>query len=66
MNAETLAVDKEENKTTATITSRLNYIDPRITIAWCKKHNVPIEKLFSKTLREKFTWAMEVDESWMF
>lgn len=22
--------------------------DPRLTVAWAKKHNVPLEKLFSK------------------
>ena len=27
----------------------------RITAAWCKKHDVPIEKLFSKTLLTKCT-----------
>ena len=25
----------------------------RITAAWCKKHNVPIEKIFAKTLLNK-------------
>ena len=27
-------VDKEENKTIALGTSKLNYLDPRITVAW--------------------------------
>lgn len=36
-------------------TSKLNYIDPRLTFAWCKKYEVPIEKMFSKTLREKLS-----------
>jgi DNA topoisomerase-1 len=30
--------------------SRINYIDPRITVSWSKKYGVPLEKLFSKTL----------------
>ncbi|KAJ1858380.1 DNA topoisomerase 1 [Coemansia sp. RSA 1822] len=59
-------VDKDENKTTALSTSKVNYIDPRISIAWCKKHNVPMEKIFNKTLREKFTWALGVDSTWTF
>jgi DNA topoisomerase-1 len=28
--------NKEANKTVALGTSKLNYMDPRITIAWCK------------------------------
>lgn len=60
------ATDREENKTTALGTSKINYIDPRITSAWCKIHNVPIEKMFTKTLREKFKWAMDVPQEWRF
>lgn len=40
-------------------TSKINYIDPRISIAFLKKHNIPIDSIFSKTLQEKFTWALE-------
>ncbi|KAG0217962.1 DNA topoisomerase 1 [Mortierella sp. NVP41] len=58
--------DKDENKTTALGTSTMNYIDPRISAAWCKKHEVPLEKVFTKTLRDKFKWAMTVDERWEF
>ena len=29
-------VDKDEGKTTALSTSKINYIDPRISVAWCK------------------------------
>ncbi|ORZ35512.1 hypothetical protein BCR44DRAFT_1434373 [Catenaria anguillulae PL171] len=58
--------DKDENKTTALGTSKINYIDPRITAAWCKKYGVPIERMFPKTLREKFKWAMDVDADWEF
>ena len=44
-----------------------NYIDPRLTVVFSKKFNVPIEKFFSKTLREKFEWAIKsVDEDWEF
>ncbi|TPX31058.1 tetrahydrofolate synthase [Synchytrium microbalum] len=58
------AIDKDENKTTATGTSKINYIDPRISIAWCKKYDVPLEKIFNKTLRDKFKWASGVDAEW--
>jgi DNA topoisomerase I len=44
-----------------------NYIDPRLTAVFSKKFSVPIEKFFSKTLREKFDWAIKsVDENWEF
>ncbi|KAH9935783.1 uncharacterized protein B0H18DRAFT_977280 [Fomitopsis serialis] len=58
--------DREAGKEVALSTSKINYLDPRITAAWCKTHNVPIEKIFSKTLLTKFPWAMEVDTEWKF
>lgn len=39
---------KEDMKTVALGTSKINYMDPRITVAWCKRHDVPIEKVLSK------------------
>ncbi|XP_073433453.1 DNA topoisomerase I, mitochondrial isoform X2 [Dendrobates tinctorius] len=54
------ATDKEENKQIALGTSKLNYLDPRITVAWCKKYGVPIEKIYNKTQREKFAWAIDM------
>ncbi|KAK2882703.1 hypothetical protein FQN49_000102 [Arthroderma sp. PD_2] len=61
------AEDKENNKEVALGTSKLNYIDPRLTVVFSKKFNVPIEKFFSKTMREKFDWAIKsVDEDWEF
>ncbi|KAI0978148.1 hypothetical protein GJ496_011121 [Pomphorhynchus laevis] len=56
------ATDKEENKQIALSTSKLNYLDPRISVAWCKRHSVPIEKIYSKTQRDKFMWAMHMAE----
>lgn len=98
--------DRDENKTIALGTSKLNYLDPRISVAWydwthpfqrptftnwfdqylvfiwpfllvlisqflifsfarsrrCKKYNVPIEKIYNKTQRDKFRWAIEMAE----
>lgn len=34
---------KEANKTVSLGTSKVNYMDPRITVAWCKK--VPWQQL---------------------
>jgi DNA topoisomerase-1 len=46
-----------------------NYIDPRLTVVFSNKFKVPIEKFFSKTLRDKFKWAIESvgdDDTWEF
>ena len=47
-------------------TSKINYIDPRITLSFIKKHNIDINKLFTPTLQEKFRWASNVDENFSF
>ncbi|CAK9163879.1 unnamed protein product [Ilex paraguariensis] len=57
---------KEDLKTVALGTSKINYLDPRITVAWCKRHEVPIEKIFNKSLLAKFAWSMDVDPSFRF
>lgn len=57
---------KDDNKEVALGTSKINYMDPRISVAWCKRNEVPIEKIFSKTLRDKFNWAMAVAPVWEF
>lgn len=59
--------DKEDNSEVSLGTSKMNYIDPRLTVMFSKKFNVPIEKLFTKTLRDKFNWAIEsADKNWKF
>ncbi|KAI9710123.1 MAG: DNA topoisomerase 1 [Bogoriella megaspora] len=63
----TQAEDKDANKEVALGTSKINYIDPRLTVVFSKKFNVPLERFFSKTLREKFDWAVKTaDENWEF
>ncbi|KAL8268044.1 hypothetical protein R6Q59_001842 [Mikania micrantha] len=57
---------KEDLKTVALGTSKINYLDPRITVAWCKRSEVPIEKIFNKSLLAKFAWSMDVDPSFRF
>jgi DNA topoisomerase-1 len=57
---------KDDNKEVALGTSKINYMDPRISVAWCKRNEVPIEKVFSKTLRDKFNWSMAVEPEWEF
>ena len=50
----------------STSTSKVNYLDPRITVAWCKSGEVPIEKIYNKTQLDKFVWAMETPPNWTF
>lgn len=57
---EVQSTDKDENKEIALGTSKLNYLDPRISVAWCKKFEVPIEKVYNKTQRDKFKWAIDM------
>lgn len=57
---------KIELKDVATDTSKANYIDPRISISFMKRHKIPIDKLFSKALQDKFSWAMDVEPDWKF
>ena len=64
--AEINARVKDDLKTVALGTSKINYLDPRITVAWCKRNEVPMEKIFNKTLVTKFFWAMDVEPDFKF
>lgn len=64
-NAEALK-KRDEDKQIAKGTSKTNYNDPRISVAWCKKNEVKIEKIFPKTLLSKFLWAMYSDADFEF
>jgi DNA topoisomerase-1 len=57
---------KKELKDLSLGTSKTNYIDPRITVAFMKKFNLPINKIFTQTLQQKFAWAFEIEEGWHF
>jgi DNA topoisomerase-1 len=57
---------KKDLKNISLDTSKVNYIDPRITFAFLKKHNIPVEKVLSKTLIKKFEWASHVDNMYHF
>jgi DNA topoisomerase-1 len=47
-------------------TSKNNYIDPRIIFAFIKKYNINPEKIFTKSLLKRFTWASKVDKDFKF
>ncbi|CAL6421742.1 unnamed protein product [Bathycoccus prasinos] len=57
---------KESLKTVSLGTSKINYLDPRITIAWCKKHEVPLPTVYTKALVQKFNWAMCEEPDYVF
>jgi len=57
---------QDETKNVSLGTSKINYNDPRVTVAWCKRHDVPFNKPFTKTLLAKFTWAMSVEPDYEF
>ncbi|KAL6729951.1 hypothetical protein Aduo_000958 [Ancylostoma duodenale] len=50
-----------------TYNSKMYYIDPRITVAWCEKFGVLLEDVFTPAMREKFRWATDMpDEKFIF
>jgi DNA topoisomerase-1 len=57
---------KQEMKNISLGTSKANYIDPRITISFIKRHNIPIDKIFTKTLQQKFQWALDIEADFKF
>jgi DNA topoisomerase-1 len=57
---------KEELKNLSLGTSKQNYIDPRITISFMKRYNIPVDKLFTAVLQKKFKWAFVTDENYAF
>lgn len=60
---ETDRVDKGEGAQIQNSTSKINYMDPRITIAFCSRAGLPLNKVFPATLIDKFAWAIaEVED----
>ena len=57
---------KTKMKNVSLGTSKTNYIDPRIIIAFSKKFTLPLDKLFTKSLLSRFNWAQDVDETFTF
>lgn len=45
-------------------TSKSAYFGPEIIFSWCKTFNVPVNKIYSKTLQDKYSWAADVDEDY--
>lgn len=59
---------QEGSKTLSTGTSKINYIDPRITIAFLKTNGLidNIDKFFNKTHQRQFIWALDIDKDYRF
>ena len=57
---------KDELKTVALGTSKMNYLDPRITVAFCRRTGMEVSKVFSKTHLAKFPWALDAEEDYRF
>lgn len=57
-----------ESKSLSAGTSKINYIDPRITIAFLKRLDIidSIDKFFNKSQQSQFEWAMNVDYDFVF
>jgi DNA topoisomerase-1 len=47
-------------------TSKANYIDPRITYAFCKRNNINVSLFFSPLLLEKHSWANNTPSDFKF
>ena len=54
------AIASRENTLNIAInTSKANYIDPRLVTAWTKSHALDVSKVYTKTLQNKFKWAID-------
>ena len=40
-------------------TSKANYIDPRLFVSWSERMDVPVSKVYSKALLNKYDWAIK-------
>lgn len=58
--------DKEKSAHLALGTSKLNYIDPRITIAFLKLHKIDLNEYYNERELNKFKWATTVDKDFVF
>ncbi|KAI0136703.1 hypothetical protein BJ170DRAFT_677572 [Xylariales sp. AK1849] len=60
-------LNKLKNEKTTANENKENYIDPRLSVVFSKKFDIPMAKLFNGTLMSKFQWAIESTEAdWQF
>lgn len=52
------SIKKVKSEQYSPTTSITNYIDPRVVIGWARDVGVPLSKIYSKSLLERFSWAI--------
>ena len=57
---------KNELKNISLETSKINYIDPRITASFSKKLNLDINMFWNTKLAKKFNWALLSNDNFIF
>jgi DNA topoisomerase I len=65
IDAQTVKLEEAQGNV-AIGTSKTNYIDSRIVVAWAKKADFPIEKIYNKTSLKRFGWSMDTESTWVF
>lgn len=55
---------KSATKELALGTSKTAYFSPMVVYSFCKKNNVPVDKIYTKALQNRFSWAADVDEDY--
>lgn len=55
---------KANNGDIALSTSKTNYITPQLAYSICNDLEIPIEKILTKSLREKFDWAKDTPKNY--
>ena len=50
---------KDDGKSVSTTTSKQNYIDPRLVVAWSKANKMDIKGGYTSMMQRKFRWAID-------
>lgn len=69
MKVATLCNHKRKKKNSYiidTMTTKKNYIDPRIVYAFCHKNGININLVYSEALQEQHKWASSVPDTFMY
>ena len=48
------------------MTTKKNYIDPRIVYAFCHKNRINVNSVYSEALQEQHKWASSVPDTFMY
>jgi len=61
-----LIQQKESHKNVSLGTAKVNYMDPRITVAFCKRVGMEVKTMFNATTIAKFPWALSAASDFKF